>query len=291
MEKQYIDIKREFLDFNHKTMNDFEDKEYLRCKCPFCPDYKSPALSIHKSLNFAVCFRCGTLFINKGLPKEEVQETILNLTQEDVSISGITKTPSQLLIGLYDELSPEGNEYLRARNPFVKDWTKYKLRQAENEIFIPYYYLGKFIFYQIRYLSGDRRYNMPSLPSPIYIPSEWDICKDTIICEGPFDAIALDCSVGDRFNIVGVVGKELTKYKRQLLGNLSTRRYFIMLDDYPLSTKIAKGVRNSKIIPTSGPDPEEMLCSMGLDKFRRYILDNTSDMNYSEGVRFSYRYV
>lgn len=285
MNKLYIDIKKELLDYNNKSITDFEDKEFLRCKCPYCPPYKSPALSIHKSLNFAVCFRCGTLFINKGIHKDELIDSLVNIKTDSINLSNIKDTPSDLLFDLYDKVPPEGDDYLTGRNSYVKDWTKYRLGHSDNEIFIPYFYLNNFIFYQIRYKSGDRRYNMPRLPSPIYIPSEWDIGKSTIICEGPFDAIALDCSVGDKFNIVALVGKEITTYKKRLLDNLSTNKYYIMLDESVLSSKIKGKLENSSIIPTYGDDPEELLNSMGIDEFRNYIDTYTNDES-----RISFRY-
>lgn len=282
MEKVYIDIN-ELLEFNNKSFKDFGDKEFLRCRCPNCPSVKAPALSIHKSLNFGVCFRCGILYLNKGIHKSKLNDGLSNLIiNSPISFTGITRVPDKLIMELYDRVPPEGNEYLRGRNPFVRDWTVYDLRYAENEIFIPYYYMDRFIFYQIRYMSGDRRYNMPSLPSPIYIPGgEWDISKDTLICEGPFDAMALHCSVGDLFNIVALVGKEVTKYKSQLLSYLSTGGYHIMLDEEILSKKIQKSLPGSTVIHTDGPDPEELLDQLGLEEFRKYVL---SEVNKNGGL-------
>lgn len=275
---KYIDIKS-LMDFNKYTQKDFIGKEYLRGRCPDCPSGKSPALSIHKSLKYAKCFRCDSIFINLGMHHEEIMDILLNTEAEESSLCGIKKCPDPMVELFYDKVSPSGTEYLRNRNPFVQDWTKYNLGYDDKSIFIPYYYMGRMIFYQIRYMEGERRYNMPSLPSPIYLPHEWNIFLPTIICEGPFDAIALDCSVGDKFNIIGLVGKELTAYKCQLISHLSTPKYYIMLDEEVLSNRLRYRNRllsDATIIPTSGPDPEEVLLTLGMDGFRDYI-DKWSD--------------
>lgn len=277
MDKIILDINS-LLEYNNKSVNDFEGKEYLRCKCPNCPEGKSPALSIHKSLKFARCFRCGTLFINQGLHYEQLKDDLFSLEREDKNICGVGKFPDSSITMLFDNVPMEGNEYLRSRNPHVTNWTKYHLGYDDNSIFIPYYYMNKLIFYQVRYMSGARRYNMPSLPSPLYFPHEWDMTLPTIICEGPFDAIALDCAVGDKFNIVGLVGKELTNYKKRLLNNLSTPKYYIMLDEYELSKHLKEknyNLRNAEIIYTDGPDPEELLNAMGRESFIEYIEERT----------------
>ena len=154
MEKIQIDLN-ELLEFNHKTFRDFGDRNFLRCRCPSCPPDKPPALSIHRSLDFAVCFRCGIVYMNTGLHKSNLSDGLLDLVEDSpISFTGIRQRPSEVIMELYDRVPPEGNEYLRKRNPFVEDWTVYKLGVADNEIFIPYFYLGNFIFYQIRYMSG-----------------------------------------------------------------------------------------------------------------------------------------
>lgn len=277
MDKVFTNIN-ELLKFNHKTVADFEGREYLRGKCPDCPPGKSPALSIHKSLIFARCFRCSKLFINKGMHYEDIICGTLGGEVECPSICGVTHVPNPMIEILYEKVPKEGIEYLVNRNKYVTDWTKYRLGYDESSVFIPYYYMDRFIFYQLRYYTGDRRYNMPSLPSPLYLPHEWDITLPTIICEGPFDAIALDTTVGDLFNIVAVIGKELTKYKLRILSNLSTSNYYVMLDEYELSEDLInknKYLDDARVIYSDGPDPEELLNSMGLEKFRQYIIDHT----------------
>ena len=71
---------------------------------------------------------------------------------------------------------------------------------------------------------------------------------------------------------MGLVGKELTKYKLNLLSNLSTGGYHIMLDEEILSKKLQRQLPGSDIIYTEGPDPEELLDSMEKEKFRDYVI-------------------
>lgn len=274
MDKEYIDLDS-LLEFNHYTRKDFGDKKFLRGKCPECPPEKLGALSIHRSMRWARCFRCDKIFIAKGLHIDEIKNELAEEQETTVSASGIVKLANPMIQKLYKPVPKEGIEYLRNRNPLVDDWTRYKLGYDETSIFIPYYYMGELIFYQIRYMKGARRYNMPSIPSPIYIAREWDYTKPTIISEGPFDVIANDNAVGDEFNIVGLVGKSLSQYKLQLLENLSTPQYYIMLDETELSEKIQSKLYGSRIIPTFGPDPEELEVQMGLEEYRKYIKENT----------------
>ena len=268
----------ELLEFNGLNVDVFShtDKQFLRCKCPQCEKGKSPALSIHRSLGFAVCFRCGVMYINQGMIYEEIRDSLISLNEPSkASLLGVAKTPNRMIEMMYTEVPKEGTPYLTGRNPLVGDWRVYGLMYDETSIYIPYYYFNELIYYQIRYTDGNpQRYNMPSLPSPIYIPSRsWDMMKPTIICEGPFDAIAIHSATND-FNVVGLVGKEVTSYKKRLLSNLSTPHYYLMLDKTQLSAKLKKDLSryyDVSIIPMDGRDPEELLADLGQNEFVEYI--------------------
>lgn len=277
MEKVRVKIS-ELLDFNGVGTNIFShsDKQFLRCKCPNCEVGKSPALSIHKSLGFAVCFRCGIMYVNQGMVYEDIKESLIHLNEPSkTSLLGVLATPNRMIELMYDEVPKEGTPYLSNRNPFVEDWREYGLKYDETSIYIPYYYFNELIYYQLRYTDGGtQRYTMPSLPSPLYIPiKQWDMMKPTIICEGPFDAIAI-CSVTRDFNVVGLVGKEVTRYKKRLLSNLSTPHIYLMLDKTHLSRKIRGFLIDEydvSIIPMDGRDPEELLVDLGKDEFLKYL--------------------
>lgn len=263
-----------------------KDAKY-RVKCPNCDVNKTPALSILRDFHAGICFRCEVLYINDVLlskldtvGKRNCLEDLKEFVGDKDKLIEINKT----ILDLYE--SPENNEFLKTRNPFVKDWSYYGIRQGTKEVITPYFMFDDLVYYQIRQYDPRGFFNPKQVSAPLYIPSDvntepgkWYQDCPTIICEGPFDAIALDCSrqyLKKRFNIVALGGKVMTDYREQLLKTLGVSKLFIFLDEFELSNKLGADMKYNfgndiTIIPSNGPDPEEVLRGMGLENFSNWI--------------------
>ena len=258
-----------------------------RLKCPHCGNDKSPALSVLRNMRVGICFRCEILFINDDtagtLDSESISQALEGFTRK-------THQGLQVLNGsIFDLYEPvHDNEFLNHRNPYVKDWNYYGIRQAPNEVITPYYLFGNLVYYQIRGYN-PRRFNNPrGIEAPIYIPSDvhtspglWYPDAPTVIGEGPFSMIAYDCVrryTGKRFNIAGLGGKVLTDYRENLFRLLGLEHVTLNLDETRLSQELKQDMKERRlgrrinIVPSDGDDPEEVLVKVGLKKFSDFVL-------------------
>ncbi len=255
----------------------FDKSHKFRCKCPHCPPEKSPAMSVLGNLKVGICFRCEILFVS--------DDTKAKLKSEDIAISlEETKKRKDKLIVLNETIfdlyeDANNNEFLNNRNPYVKDWSVYGIKQGDNEVITPYRMFGELVFFQIRRYNPRGFYNPKDIDAPLFIPRErWYQDVPTIDCEGPFDAIALDCvrqNLKMTFNICALGGKVITSYRLTLLKLLGVSSMLVCLDETELSVAFKESVKGEfyPVVPikADGRDPEEMLVQFGIDKYSEYI--------------------
>ena len=138
---------------------------------------------------------------------------------------------------------------------------------------------GELVFFQIRRYNPRGFYNPKDIDAPLFIPRErWYQDVPTIVCEGPFDAIALDCvrqNLKMTFNICALGGKVITSYRLTLLKLLGVSSMLVCLDETELSVAFKESVKGEfyPVVPikADGRDPEEMLVQFGIDKYSEYI--------------------
>jgi 5S rRNA maturation endonuclease (ribonuclease M5) len=107
------------------------------------------------------------------------------------------------------------------------------------------------------------KYFLPPIKSkPFYF---LDRGSDTfVICEGPFDSIAIDL-VFNNPNVIGVMGSTMTNAQINSFRDLLPENIVIWLDDTSLSEKLKLKLKaripyaDFKVIESSGDDPEELL--------------------------------
>lgn len=266
-----------------------KDGRKFRVHCPYCEEGKTPALSILPDFKAGICFRCNILFIGDDTQGElRMDEDFLSCIDSlrPAKLKDVLCNVSSTILSLYDQI--KDNKFLETRNPFVPDWNYYGIRQGDHEVVTPYYLFGELVYYQIRHYEPRGFKNPTGINAPLYIPSNtgkspglWYQDVPTVIVEGPFDAIAYDVArrfLKKRFNIAALGGKVVTQYRVNLLRELGVTKLVLNLDEYELSRNLKDqlaefGFRRSdiNIVPSSGPDPEEVLRSMGLEKFSHFV--------------------
>lgn len=271
---QYPEYKK-VLGKNHK----------FRCKCPHCAEGKSPALSILGNLKVGICFRCEILFVNDETRAKLTTNDILESLElfKDDKNSQLTEL-SKEIFDLFDKV--ENNEFLNKRNPYVKDWNIYGIKQGDKEVITPYYIFGKLVYYQIRRYDPRGFHNPKNIEAPLFLPrGEWRSDEPTIIVEGPFDAIAMDCVrtySGRYFNIAALGGKVMTAYRLNLLKLLGTQLILVCLDETELSQKLKDSIYSEferiKVLRADGRDPEEMLRDFGIQQYSEYVIRNLDEL-------------
>jgi hypothetical protein len=263
------------------------------CVCPLCRDRKGPQYSNRKlyiTSDFSVghCFVCDTAFVNldnESPTDKPIQEEFDIDTNFEVDGLTLPNIDLSLLLKLKPaNESQDAIKYLYDRNPYIIP-EKYDLRYIKNKLIIPFKIEGKDIFYQIRYLipfNPKMKYYTPAYIKPFYIASDhWDPYRPTILTEGVFSAIGVDCT-GINANIVALIGNCITKYQMSLLRYLGFNDLYCYLDKIELSKKLMSNIRdvhgiNAKFIPpvTSGSelDQEEELRRIGPKRLQEHILN------------------
>jgi len=280
--------------------------KYYRVVCPRCLDrnikkgefgYNKKNLSILKDFSYGRCFRCSAIFIDSEfyLNKEIEFDSEDDFEFYDNDFS-LTKCSSLSIVDSFTDLhmSIDGLDYMTDRNSLFNINTKqYKLKYKLGKLLIPYYFIDQsLIYYQFRYTdlkyspNGAKYHNPPIDNKPLYIPQnsnglvEWDASRPIILVEGALTAIALKMTVGDDYNVAAVVGNTITSYQIKMLKYLSFIDIYVFMDSYDFSLATAEVLAANKIrstiIPSSGPDSEELLNEMGYHRFKNYVLSNIS---------------
>lgn len=186
----------------------------------------------------------------------EIEETILELPKEYKN-----------LIGNNDIISRHALTYLRKRNISQDDILKYNMGYCEygpyaDRIIIPSYASsGKLNYFTSRTFKKDtfQTYKNPDTSRNI-IPFEmfinWDL--PIILCEGPFDAIAI------KRNAIPLLGKNIQSSLMKKLISSRVKKIYIALDTDALkqALKFCEELLNESkevyLVELPGKDPSEM---------------------------------
>lgn len=266
-----------------------------RVVCPRClernvgkgePGYNHRNLSISNDMTIGHCYRCDGVFLDASrYLTQEVDKPQIDLDLGHIdSEFEVNKVNLDILnTSVPLESDMKALSYISNRNKYLVP-SDYYLMYKPNKIFIPFYYNGELIYYQIRYIepfNPNMKYFSPPVDNkPIYIPLSkgkyfWDIAAPTILCEGAFTAIALRCIVGDEYNVVSLLGKTITEYQAKMLENIGISDVYIMMDSTDLSYNVKRlrysFLKNSTIIESDGSDAEELLKAYGINICLNYI--------------------
>lgn len=273
-------------------------KEFV-CICPLCKlrhksDYSNRKLYITRDYSVGHCFVCDNTFqnINYNESKSVNNPDNFDITL-DIGSDGLSLP--ELDLSLLDILhsassNPDSVNYLHNRNPYLNP-DKYDLRYTRNKLVIPFRYSNNIIYYQIRFLDPTnprmKYYTPGNSIKPFYIASDhWDSDRPTILTEGVFSAIGVDCT-GIDANVIALLGNTITDYQFNLLAYLGYTDIYCYLDKYELSNKLAQTLKcnhnvNSRLIPPvtygSELDQEEELNRIGPDMLLKHI---TEAINYT----------
>lgn len=215
--------------------------------------YNKRKLGVMPSHTVAHCNRCNAVFLDSTdecrvrIPKLKFN---LNTVLTEVSIIKLDET--QEVIDHARPLNDAERYVLNARNPKI-DPDKYGMMYSSYynrpAIMVPFYLMGKPIYYQRRFLDREGpKYHNPSIKGkPIYIPKGCDFHSKVVICEGVYDAIAcVDLFPG--YMPVAILGKDITPYHIDLIRKLITPDDIIVrMDEDKLSQKIADTINKSPL--------------------------------------------
>lgn len=267
-----------------------------RLVCPLCKieresqgvvDYQTRNLQVYEESKTAYCFRCNTIFHDKV----DGEKTIKTKTIYEFEKFQVAKIDCSIIEERLLEQSAV--EYIQNR---CKYYTyelikKSGIKGNGKAIIIPFYLFNKPYYYQIRYPKpkitqerpkGLKYFNPPISHKPIYFHN-FNPNKETIICEGTFDVLAVMSVIDlNKYNVIGIMGSSITQYQVDFLKYLGgTSKIIIFLDDMQKSKDLASMIRkkgykeNIEIIRTFyDEDPEELLNRLGKVDFLSYFTYN-----------------
>jgi DNA primase len=262
--------------------------------CPFCHHHK-PKLEVNFTENKEgnnpwQCWVCGkkgktikSLFKQVQVDASHFQE--LSKLVKNISVEDIGEVKQSLLelpkefktfITNKDIIAKHALAYLKKRNVSKQDILKYNIGycdsgQYNNMVIIPSYdNNGKLNYFTARSFEKDPyvKYRNPETSRDI-IPFElfvnWDL--PIILCEGPFDAIAI------KRNVIPLFGKNIQPTLMKKLVESKVQKIYIALDTDAL--KQALGFceqlldigKEVYLVEMQGKDPSEM----GFENFTKLI--------------------
>lgn len=281
-------------------------------RCPFCASEGHTKEKLHilpnppgtEDFDTGYCFVCGRTFIHIS-DKVEINYRVPDfLTGINKKFEILPMTDQNWTLKRYEKefkpYSSEGIKYLESRNPYLKDlWKPLGFKFYENHVVMPFFSPeGKLIYYQIRFIDANThdsiRYFFPRTESkPPYIlhNSEADPEK-LIFVEGIYDAIAAMIASAGKYVVIGCMGSKLSDYQLDFIRNYYIpKKILIWMDETNLSKGIAdrlKGIFNYSqiyIIPSDGPDPEEILNH----RYRRGLRIPWISEDYGENRLLTYK--
>ena len=255
-------------------------------KCPFCSSEGHTKEKLHilpnppgtEDFETGYCFVCGRTFVHVS-DNVEVNYRVPNF------LPGICKkfevlpmTDKLWTLRRYEkEFSPfslKGVRYLEGRNPYLKElWKPLGFKFFEDHVVMPFYApTGELIYYQIRFIDANShdsvRYFFPRTDSkpPYILHSSEANPEKLIIVEGIYDAIAAMIASGGKYVVIGCMGSKLSDYQLDFIRNYYLpKKILVWMDETEISRGISKRLgsvfnySDIKIIPSEGPDPEEIL--------------------------------
>jgi DNA primase len=262
--------------------------------CPFCHHHK-PKLEVNFTENSQgnnpwACWTCGkkgktikSLFKQVKVDASYFQELgklVKNVSTDDIGEvkQNILELPKefQTFIDNKDIMARHALAYLKKRNISKQDILKYNIGycnsgQFSNMIVIPSYdNNGKLNYFTARSFEKDpyTKYRNPETSRDI-IPFElfinWDL--PIILCEGPFDAMAI------KRNVIPLFGKNIQPTLMKKLVESKVQKIYIALDNDAM--KQALGFceqlldigKEVYLVELSGKDPSDL----GFENFTRLV--------------------
>ena len=262
--------------------------------CPFCHHHK-PKLEVNFTENSQgnnpwACWTCGkkgktikSLFKQVKVDTSYFQELgklVKNVSTDDIGEvkQNILELPKefQTFIDNKDIMARHALAYLKKRNISKQDILKYNIGycnsgQFSNMIIIPSYdNNGKLNYFTARSFEKDpyTKYRNPETSRDI-IPFElfinWDL--PIILCEGPFDAMAI------KRNVIPLFGKNIQPTLMKKLVESKVQKIYIALDNDAM--KQALGFceqlldigKEVYLVELSGKDPSDL----GFENFTRLV--------------------
>jgi hypothetical protein len=279
--------------------------------CPSCykNNHKPKKLEINLNTHQYQCWICGSeqggikgkkldfLFKKIEAPLSKIQELKSFLsyctTYKTDKIEGLKEVelPKEYKplfnISQKDLTARQALSYLKSRNLSLVDILKYQIGYCEsgryaNKIIIPNYSAtGKLNYFIARSFEEDpiNRFSAPSVDKNSIIGFEnlinWDL--PIILCEGPFDAIAI------KRNAVPLYGKTLSKELTKKLLSNEVKNIYLALDSDALKStlKIAGDILHSGkklyVIKLDGKDPSDM----GFEHFTE-LVQQSQEFTFSD---------
>jgi transcription elongation factor Elf1 len=268
--------------------------------CPFCSHHK-PKLEVNftensEGKNRWACWTCGkkgqtikSLF-NQMNVSPDIQSKLKPLVKsggiyEKSHIVNIVELPKEFKVFDDSIISRHALNYITKRNITQRDITKYGIGFCEygpysKMIIIPSYNdTGKLNYFTARSFEKDPyvKYRNPEASRDI-IPFEmfinWDL--PIILCEGPFDAIAI------KRNAIPLFGKNIQPELMKKLVTSKVQKIYIALDNDAIKkalefceTLMNEG-KEVYLVELDGKDPSEL----GFEHFTELIQKTTPLTNY-----------
>jgi transcription elongation factor Elf1 len=267
--------------------------------CPFCHHHK-PKLEINFTENKNGdnpwnCWVCGkkgkkltTLFKQIEVPSDFYPQlkslTKSNIDIKDVIVSNIVELPKEYKTFDGSIISRHALAYLKKRNLTKSDIVKYNIGYCEygqyaNMVIIPSYdSTGKLNYFTARSFEKDPyvKYRNPEVSRDI-IPFElfinWDL--PIILCEGPFDAIAI------KRNAIPLFGKNIQPSLMKQIVTSKVQKIYIALDNDAIKKALEfcelllNEGKEVYLVELQGKDPSEM----GFEHFTK-LIQKTSPLTH-----------
>tara|TARA_R110000796_G_scaffold146848_1_gene263579 strand:+ start:3098 stop:4027 length:930 start_codon:yes stop_codon:yes gene_type:complete len=272
--------------------------------CPFCHHHK-PKLEVNyteskKGVNLWQCWVCGkkgktirSLFKQLNVSSnyfQELSKLVKNISDSKNNTASIEqlKLPKEFksFSNNKDIIAQHAYSYLKKRNITTQDILKHNIGYCDygrysNMIIIPSYdEYGKLNYFTARSFEKDPyiKYRNPDAPRDI-IPFElfinWDL--PIILCEGPFDAMAI------KRNAIPLFGKNIQSSLMKKLVESKVKKIYVALDNDAMiqALKFCEQLLNVGkevyLVELEGKDPSEL----GFVNFTKLIQTVTPLTQYS----------
>ena len=272
--------------------------------CPLCHHHK-PKLEVNfteskKGVNLWQCWVCGkkgktirTLFKQLKVSSDYFQElgklvkNVSGNTSDDVVIEQLT-LPKEFksFSNNKDIIAKHAYAYLKRRNITIQDVLKYNIGYCNygrysNMVIIPSYDSnGKLNYFTARSFENDPyiKYRNPDASRDI-IPFElfinWDL--PIILCEGPFDAMAI------KRNAIPLFGKNIQPSLMKKIVESKVEKIYIALDNDAMTQalkfceQLINVGKEVYLVELQGKDPSEL----GFENFTKLIQTVTPLSEYN----------
>ena len=246
----------------------------IQCYCPYCQSHgepsSKPTLYLYPETMTGWCFRCHSLVLDKSLvgsnPSSLLKMKLLEgstsrLLFQDMDISYLKPIGDARYIEYF--LEKRSPKYLFK----CREWNLREIKCGDRYgILIPFYYEGRIVTYQIRYIDeGKFRYKTnEGIKLPYFVGGylqDKNYDKITLV-EGIFDAMA--ASIFGLPNPIAVLGSQLPKHIYEIITKLLKPSEIIYAFDdmninYRLSSKFKSYPHSISFIDTESSDLDEYL--------------------------------